>query len=44
MNDYDCECGFAYTGHECDDPIDFCDDDPCENGATCSVSCIAVTS
>ena len=38
VNDYTCECGYAYTGAECDDVIDFCEGDPCMNGGSCNVS------
>lgn len=37
VNDYSCQCGYAYTGLICDDVIDFCDTNPCQNGGTCNV-------
>ena len=38
VNAFSCTCGYAYTGTICDDIIDFCDPNLCQNGGTCSVS------
>ena len=38
VNDFSCTCGYAYTGTLCDDIVDFCDPDLCQNGGTCNVS------
>lgn len=33
--DYSCQCMRGYRGKFCEEEIDFCVDEPCQNGATC---------
>lgn len=32
---YECQCEFGFTGNNCEENIDDCDDHACENNATC---------
>ena len=38
VNAYMCECGYGFTGDDCDDLVDFCESTPCQNGGSCNVS------
>lgn len=38
---YTCECTANYTGKNCDIEVDNCGLNPCQNGATCKVSCFS---
>ncbi|XP_075259508.1 uncharacterized protein LOC142351247 isoform X2 [Convolutriloba macropyga] len=33
---YDCHCKFGWTLPNCDSIVDFCEDEPCQNNATCA--------
>lgn len=34
-NSHYCKCPSDYTGSYCDKQVDYCEDKPCRNGATC---------
>lgn len=36
VNAYKCQCQDGYTGEMCQNPPDYCRDNPCENNGTCS--------
>ena len=38
VNGFKCNCVDGYTGHRCEEDINECANDPCENGGTCYVS------
>ena len=35
---FECDCDAGFTGVTCDEDINECDPNPCQNGATCTVS------
>ena len=35
---YTCECADGYEGRDCEDDINECDSNPCQNGGSCTVS------
>ena len=35
VSGYACTCATGWTGTNCDENIDDCADDPCDNGGTC---------
>ena len=39
MNGYMCSCNIGYTGTNCDQNIDDCSPNSCQNGGTCLVGC-----
>ena len=43
MNNYTCNCVPGWTGRRCEIDFDDCSSNPCQNGATCFVSCISVS-
>jgi len=38
LGEFTCTCPTGYTGTDCEEDIDECDLDPCQNGATCKDS------
>nr|XP_006814952.1 PREDICTED: uncharacterized protein LOC102801595 [Saccoglossus kowalevskii] len=36
INNFTCDCDVGYTGYICDNEIDECDPDPCQNSGTCT--------
>ncbi|XP_064457665.1 protein crumbs-like [Ornithodoros turicata] len=40
---YECDCGLAYEGLNCEHEKDFCKSQPCQNGANCSSTALEAT-
>ena len=36
VNGYACNCSLGWTGRHCDENVDECETNPCENNSTCS--------